>query len=98
MTKITDPLTTSTPKKRAKKPQPGLGGLINLVLMVWMIWDIRHRTDEELNGKRKLWMIAAFVPPFGPIVYFIYLRRRKVQMAEIPVEITDPFEISQSEV
>ena len=83
--------TTTKRRKPAMKPQAGLQGLINLALMVWMIWDLRHRTDEELNGKRKLWLLAAFVPPFGPIAYFIYLRRRKAQMAEmaeIPVEIS----------
>ena len=57
MTEITDlSATAPTPKKRARKSQPGISGLVNLALMVWMIWDIRHRTDEELNGKRKLTM------------------------------------------
>ena len=90
MNEITDQLpATPTPKKPARKPQPGIGGLINLALMVWMIWDIRHRSDAELNDKRKLWMMAAFAPPFGPIAYFIYIRRRKVQAVEIPLVITD---------
>lgn len=83
------PAATLPPKKPAKKSQPGISGLINLALMVWMIWDLRHRSDEELNGKRKLWMMAAFVPPFGPIGYFIYFRRRKAQAAEIPLEVAE---------
>ena len=88
MTEITDlSITTATPKKLVRKSPPGIGGLINLALMIWMIWDLRHRSDEELNGKRKLWMMAAFVTPIGPIVYFIYLRRRKAQAGEIPLEI-----------
>ena len=90
MTEITNlPVTPLAPKKLAKKSPPGIGGLVNLALMVWMIWDLRHRTDEELNGKRKWWMMAAFAPPIGPIAYFIYLRRRKTQMAEIPVEMIE---------
>jgi hypothetical protein len=90
MTEITDLSTTiSTPQKPARKSPPGIGGLINLALMVWMIWDLRHRSDEELNGKRRLWMLAAFAPPIGPIVYFIYLRRRATQASEIPVEVTE---------
>jgi hypothetical protein len=90
MTEITDlSTTTATPKKLVRKSPPGIGGLINLALMVWMIWDIRHRSDAELNDKRKLWMMAAFAPPFGPIAYFIYIRRRKVQAVEIPLVITD---------
>ena len=89
MNEITDLSTTLAPEKPARKPQPGIGGLINLALMVWMIWDIRHRSDAELNGKRKLWMVAAFVTPFGPIAYFIYMRRRRTLATEIPLEITD---------
>jgi hypothetical protein len=92
MTEITDlptAVTTSTPnpKKLAKKSSPGIGGLINFALMVWMIWDLRRRSDAELNGKRKLWLLVAFVPPFGPIAYIIYLQRRKSQAAQIPAEI-----------
>jgi hypothetical protein len=90
MTEITE-LSSLVPasKKRAKKSPPGIGGLINLALMVWMIWDLRHRTDEELNGKRRWWMLVAFAPPIGPIVYFIYLRRRAAQASEMPVEISE---------
>lgn len=93
MTEISDIPSAETvsalkPKKLAKKSSPGIGGLINFALMVWMIWDLRHRSDAELNGKRKLWLVAAFVPPFGPIAYIVYLRRRKAQVVEIPVEIT----------
>jgi hypothetical protein len=80
-------VTTPVPQKPARKSPPGIGGLINLALMIWMIWDLRHRSDEELNGKRKLWMLAAFAPPIGPIVYFIYLRRRRTHSVEIPQEI-----------
>lgn len=93
MIDITDVPTTVTaptpkPRKSARKSQPGLGGLINLALMVWMIWDLRKRSDAELNGKRKWWLMAAFVPPFGPIAYIVYLRQRKTQAVEIPVEST----------
>jgi hypothetical protein len=89
MTEITDlPTQALAPKKLAKKSSPGIGGLINFALMVWMIWDLRHRSDAELNGKRKVWLLAAFVPPFGPIAYIIYLRRRQSQTTEISVELT----------
>jgi hypothetical protein len=47
--------------------------------MIWTIWDIRHRSDEEINGKRRWWMMAAFAPPIGPIAYFIFGRKRGVQ-------------------
>ncbi len=83
---ITAPTLKS--KKPTRKSPPSIGGLINFALMVWMIWDLRHRTDAELNGKRKLWFLAAFAPPIGPIVYIVYLRRRKAQQVEIPLETT----------
>jgi hypothetical protein len=89
ITDIPSAVTAPKPKKPARKSPPGIGGLINFALMVWMIWDLRKRSDEELNGKRKLWLVAAFVPPFGPIAYIIYLRRRKAQVVEIPVEASE---------
>jgi hypothetical protein len=90
MTEITEfPTLTPSPQKRAKKPAPGLGGLINFALLVWMIWDLSKRSDAELNGKRKLWFMAAFVTPIGPIAYIIYLRRRKAQVVEMPVAVTE---------
>lgn len=77
------------PPKLRRAPSPdqaraGAQGLINLGLMIWTIWDIRHRSDDEINGKRKLWMMAAFAPPIGPIAYFIFGRKRSVQPTEIP--------------
>jgi hypothetical protein len=79
-------------------PMAGAQGLINLALMIWTIWDIRHRTDEEINGKRRLWMLAAFAPPIGPIAYFIWGRKRRPHTPEIPLEITDLPEISRPEI
>ena len=76
-------------KPAAAQARAGMQGLINLALMIWMIWDIRHRSDEEINGKRKLWMLAAFAPPIGPIAYFIFGRKRQPQTAEIPLELPE---------
>ena len=64
-------------------------GLINLALMIFTIRDIRRRSDEELNGKRKLWLMAAFTPPIGPIAYFIFGRKRGAQPSEIPLPAGD---------
>jgi hypothetical protein len=89
ITNIPTAVTAPKPKKPAMKPQAGMQGLINFALMVWMIWDLRRRTDAELNGKRKWWFLAAFAPPIGPIVYIVYLRRRKAQAVEIPVEVVE---------
>jgi hypothetical protein len=86
ITDIPTAVTAPAPQKAARKSPPGIGGLINFALMAWMIWDLRKRSDAELNGKRKLWFLAAFAPPIGPIVYIVYLRRRKAQKAEIALE------------
>jgi hypothetical protein len=94
MTEIADRPTIPAKPQLKRKPSPaqaraGMQGLINLALMIWTIWDIRHRSDEEINGRRKLWYLAAFAPPIGPIVYFIFGRKRQPKTAEIPLEIPD---------
>ena len=93
MLDITD--SPSTPAKpKTKRPASAaqaraLGqGIINLTLMILTIRDIRRRSDEEINGKRKFWMMAAFAPPIGPIAYFIFGRKRNVQQ-EIPLSPVD---------
>ncbi len=86
------PATTAPKQRRASSPaQAGaIGrGLINLTLMILTIRDIRQRSDDEINGRRKLWMLAAFTPPIGPIAYFIFGRKRGTQTVEIPLEITE---------
>ena len=79
------PATTTTLKPR-RTPSPaqaraGMQGIINLALIILTIRDIRRRSDDEINGNRKLWMLAAFAPPIGPIAYFIFGRKRGVQKA-----------------
>ena len=92
MTDITNtpPTAASKPTRAASAKQArAFGqGLINLTLMILTIRDIRRRNDEEINGKRKFWMMAAFAPPIGPIAYFIFGRKRNVPQ-EIPLSFTD---------
>ena len=77
------PAATTGPKlKRAPSPaqaRAGMQGIINLALIILTIRDIRRRRDDEINGNRKLWMLAAFAPPVGPIAYFIFGRKRGAQ-------------------
>ena len=94
MTEITNIPSAVTAPPPKRKPSPaqaraGMQGLINLALMIWMIWDIRHRSDDEINGKRKLWMLAAFAPPIGPIAYFIFGRKRGAQ-EDSPLSSAEP--------
>jgi hypothetical protein len=32
----------------------------------WAVRDIRRRGEAEPRGSRKVWLAAAFAPPFGP--------------------------------
>jgi hypothetical protein len=80
------PVKRTPSTAQAQVARQGCVNLVNLALMIWMIWDIRHHTDEEINGKRKLWMLAAFAPPIGPIAYFIFGRKRRVPVTEVLLE------------
>jgi hypothetical protein len=81
---VIPPITTTPKQRRPAQARAGIQGLINLALMIWTIWDIRHRSDEEINGRRKLWLLAAFAPPVGPIAYFIFGRKRGVKKDSPP--------------
>ena len=92
-TQITSRFKRTPSRRQARAGGQGLLNLINLVLIILTIRDIRRRSDEELNGRRKLWMAVALLSPFGPIAYFVYMRRRRVQMTEIPLEAVEQHEI-----
>ena len=83
MIEITDTRRAAAASKQRKAFSPAQAramgqGIINLALMIWAIRDIRHRSDEEIKGNRKLWMLAAFAPPIGPIAYFVFGRKRNL--------------------
>ncbi len=74
------PQPKQTPSRaRARAGGQGFINLINIVLVILTIRDIRRRRDDEINGKRKWWMLAAFAAPIGPIAYFIFGRKRGLQ-------------------
>jgi hypothetical protein len=83
MTEITDIPSVATAPHLKRTPSRtggrGIINLINIVLVILTIRDIRRRRDDEINGKRRLWMLAAFAPPIGPIAYFIFGRKRGIQ-------------------
>lgn len=62
-------------------------GVINLVLVIMTVRDIRQRSADEIKGNRKLWLMAAFAPPFGPIAYLVFGRRPKPQTPDMPLEV-----------
>jgi hypothetical protein len=56
--------------------QGSMQSLLNLLLISWAVRDLRRRSDNEINGNKRLWMLADFALPIGPIAYFLFGRRR----------------------
>ena len=73
----------------AKRTRAAGQGLINLALLIWAVRDLRHRRDDEINGRRKIWRLAVFAPPFGPIAYLLFGRKRSTQTTDIPLVTTE---------
>ena len=65
-------------------------GAINIGLTIWTVRDIRQRSDDELKGKRQLWLMAAFAPPIGPIAYLVFGRRRAAPAIELEPGTSEP--------
>ena len=92
-------ITKDTSAKKARKSRrassraqaraigQGLQGLVNLVLVILTVRDIRKRSDDEINGNRKRWLLAAFAPPIGPIAYIIFGRKPGTYAVEDQPEI-----------
>ena len=57
-------------------------GLINLLLLIWAVRDLRHRSESEINGNKKVWMVVALATPIGPIAYFLFGRKRRTALGE----------------
>ena len=53
-----------------------LMGVVELVLVTLALWDISHRPDNEINGKKRTWVMASLIQPVGPIIYFIFGRKK----------------------
>ena len=51
-------------------------GAVELVLVTLALWDISHRPDNEINGKKRTWVMASLIQPIGPIIYFIFGRKK----------------------
>ena len=84
--------TTAHEQRRAfsaRQARAGAQGLINLVLMILTVRDIRKRSDDEIKGNRKLWLLAAFAPPIGPIAYLIFGRKHGTPTIEVPQALTE---------
>ena len=49
---------------------------VELVLVTLALWDISHRPDNEINGKKRNWVMASLIQPVGPIIYFMFGRKK----------------------
>jgi hypothetical protein len=61
-----------SPRQRASV---GLLGVIQVTLLLAALRDLRRRSDDQINGSRRLWKAAVFINYIGPIAYFWKGRR-----------------------
>ena len=52
-----------------------VAGVVQVSLLLAALRDLRRRTDEQINGSRRMWKALVFVNYIGPIAYFWKGRR-----------------------
>lgn len=62
--------------ERKQRIKTIVGGLLKMLLLMAALRDIRRRSEEEINGSKRMWTAIAFVNYVGPIAYFIFGRKR----------------------
>ena len=48
---------------------------VDLALLVTALWDVRHRSDDEIRGDRRLWTGLVLIDVVGPLAYFTIGRK-----------------------
>ena len=83
-------IETHTNRRKKKAPSaPGIiQAIVNLALITLAVRDIRRRDAAGIRGNRKFWLVAACAPPFGPIAYFVFGRKRGAPTIEVQPETT----------
>ena len=61
----------------AQRGRMAVMGTVRMALMIWMLWDLHHRPADKIKGSKKLWTLAAFMQPVGPIAYLVFGRKRR---------------------
>lgn len=75
-------------KKKLQAALPGMvAGLVNLVLLAAALRDLRQRTEEEINGNKRVWYGVVFVRFIGPVAYFIFGRKRETSALPAPESV-----------
>jgi hypothetical protein len=52
-------------------------GVVQVALQVAALVDLRRRSEAELNGSERVWVMLSSVNFVGPIAYFLAGRRRR---------------------
>jgi hypothetical protein len=53
-----------------------VGGIAELIMTTIALCDLVRRPAKSVRGPKPLWVLAFFVQPMGPILYFLAGRRR----------------------
>ena len=48
---------------------------IQVTLTAVALWDLRNRPADRIKGSKRLWALAAFIQPVGPIAYLVFGRK-----------------------
>jgi hypothetical protein len=50
--------------------------IIGMVLTGLALWDLKNRPDDRIKGKKGVWALVSLAQPIGPIIYFIFGRKK----------------------
>lgn len=53
--------------------------IMESMLTMWALWDIKQRPEDQINGKKRTWVMTSLIQPFGPAIYLIFGRKRAAQ-------------------
>lgn len=63
--------------------------LVHMALLTLAIRDLRQRTDDEINGNKRLWYGIVFIQLVGPIAYFTIGKKREPAVLPAPAPETE---------
>ncbi len=76
------------PRKRWADMSPAqrtgnvLMAVVETALVVLALLDLRRRPANEIRGSKRMWAMTAFIQPFGPVIYFIFGRKKPTLSAD----------------
>jgi hypothetical protein len=53
-----------------------LMAVAEIATVAMALLDIRRRPASEINGSKRVWSMTALIQPIGPVIYFIFGRKR----------------------